>query len=153
MFSFTKLKPTLVYDGKNLEMEIQKLEELKPKLNDEGQTKIANDIKLKRIGLSGEKKIIFELLNSHVPMYIFHDVYLQYEELAAQFDFIVITEYKIFVIESKDYIGNIIINSDGTFIREYNNKKEAIYSPVTQNERHIQLLMKRLFLGKVFFGK
>lgn len=148
MFTFIKEKPVLVYDGHNLENEIQRLEELMPKLNDEGQSKILNDIKLKKIGLSGEKKIIFELLNSHIPMYIFHDVYLEHEGLNAQIDFIILTKYQIFVIEAKDYAGNITINSDGTFIREYNNRKEAIYSPITQNERHIQLINDKIVSRK-----
>lgn len=147
------MRPTLVYDGENLEQEIIKLEQLKSKSNDEGNKKITNDIKLLQLGLKGEKNIIYELLNSHIPMYIFHDVYMQFEDLKAQFDFIVLTEYKIFVIECKYLSGNIVINNDGTFIRELCNKKEGMYSPVTQNERHIKLLYEKIISKQSFIWK
>lgn len=50
----------------------------------------------------------------------------------------------VFLIECKNLYGNIEINSNGDFIRTmyYGNKpvKEGIYSPITQNNRHLELL-------------
>lgn len=48
-------------------------------------------------------------------------------------------------------IGNIEIDNQGNFIRsyKYGNKwiKEGIYSPITQNQRHLDV-MKRIFVSR-----
>ena len=50
----------------------------------------------------------------------------------------------MFVIECKNLIGNIEIDSEGSFIRDYefNRKRirEGIYSPITQNQRHLEVI-------------
>ena len=77
-------------------------------------------------------------------MYILHDIYLEYGDVSAQIDYIVVTRKLIFIIECKNLYGNIEINSNGDFIRtmEYGRrtKKEGIYSPITQNKRHLELI-------------
>jgi superfamily II DNA helicase RecQ len=97
-------------------------------------------------GIQGEKNIIFELKNSHMPMYILQDLYLQDGELSAQIDFLVITRKMNFVIECKNLYGDIKVNSNGDFIRTMTigtkRVSEGIYSPITQNERHLQLMKK-----------
>ena len=49
-----------------------------------------------------------------------------------------------FVLECKNLFGNIEINSKGDFIRTIRcggrYYKEGIYSPITQNQRHLQVL-------------
>ena len=79
-----------------------------------------------------------------MPLYVLHDIYLKWEELSAQIDYLVFTPKICFIIECKNLYGNIEINNNGEFIRtiEYNGKKkkEGIYSPVTQNERHLELI-------------
>ena len=49
----------------------------------------------------------------------------------------------VYFIECKNLIGTIMIDSMGSFTREYtyNGKiiKEGIYSPITQNQRHLEL--------------
>lgn len=49
-------------------------------------------------------------------------------------------------IECKNLYGDIEIDSNGNFIRTIefggNKKKEGIYSPITQNHRHLQLIRK-----------
>lgn len=154
---FNKLVPTLVVDGKTIENQIKELKLLLPKVNEEGKLILEKDIKFLEIGLLGERKILFELQNSSIPMYIFHDVYYEYNDLSAQIDFIVVTAYKIFIIECKNIIGDVTINNEGNFIRHYNGKNEGMYSPITQNERHIELISdmiysKKGFLGKLFFN-
>lgn len=77
-------------------------------------------------------------------MYIIHDLFLEDNGLTAQIDFLIITRKRMFIIECKNLIGNIEINNVGDFIRtmQYNGKykKEGIYSPITQNKRHLDLL-------------
>lgn len=79
-------------------------------------------------------------------MYILHDVYLEYSGLSAQIDYLVFTRKVCFVIECKNLYGNIEINNRGEFIRtvDYNGRyrKEGIYSPITQNQRHLELIRK-----------
>ncbi|SEP68573.1 Topoisomerase DNA binding C4 zinc finger [Lachnospiraceae bacterium RM5] len=59
-------------------------------------------------------------------------------------------------------IGNITVNNDGSFVREfemYGRKiREGIYSPITQNERHRQVIKElrekeKGILGKFFLNK
>lgn len=93
-----------------------------------------------------------------MPMYILHDVYLTDGELSAQIDYLVFTKKLIFVLESKNLYGNIEITNNGDFIRtmEFNGKKkrEGIYSPVTQNQRHLALMKKlRIDSKKNIFSK
>lgn len=113
-------------------------------LNSERLAIIEKDIKYTEYGIAGEKNIEFELKNSHMPLYVLHDIYLKWEELSAQIDYLVFTPKICFIIECKNLYGNIEINNNGEFIRtiEYNGKKkkEGIYSPVTQNERHLELI-------------
>ncbi|WP_352417037.1 HRDC domain-containing protein, partial [Clostridium tertium] len=100
---------------------------------------------------------------SGIPMYILHDICLETNELSAQIDYIVVTRKVIFIIECKNLIGNIEINSQGNFIRTYNFNgkliKEGIYSPITQNERHLEVLKrikkesKSNFISKMLFDK
>jgi len=79
-------------------------------------------------------------------MIILHDLHIEYEGLSAQIDFLVITRKIIIVIECKNLYGNIEVTSSGEFIRtiDFGGKKlrEGIYSPITQNQRHLDLLRK-----------
>lgn len=87
---------------------------------------------------------IFDKLNSAMPMYILHDIHLEVDGLSAQIDYIVVTRKINFVIECKNLIGNIDIDGNGNFVRNYElyrkKVKEGIYSPITQNQRHMEIL-------------
>jgi hypothetical protein len=81
-----------------------------------------------------------------MPMYILHDIYLEDGDLTAQIDYLVFTKKICFVIECKNLYGDIEIDRDGNFIRciQFNGKKkkEGIYSPITQNQRHLEFMKK-----------
>lgn len=144
---FSKMKePIFLKENSNAEAQLEKLKAIEPLLNTEGQDIIRQDIKFLEYGIAGEKNIAFELRNSHMPMYIIHDIYLEDGDLSAQIDYLVITRKICFVIECKNLYGNIEINSAGDFIRtsEFSGrkKKEGIYSPITQNQRHFELMKK-----------
>lgn len=66
--------------------------------------------------------------------------------MTAQIDYLIITRKHKFVVECKNLYGNIEINSSGDFIRTFsygrNSIKEGIYSPITQNRRHLELIKK-----------
>lgn len=83
-------------------------------------------------------------------MICLHDIRIEYNDYVAQFDFIIITNKFIMVLEAKKLNGDIKITSSGDFIRSLKNnsgkvfKKEGMYSPISQNDRHINILKKIL---------
>lgn len=145
MSFFNKMsEPVFLKEESTAKQRLEALQKIKDNLNAEGQTIIDKDIRLLRYGIAGEQNIAFELKNSHMPMYILHDIFFEHNGLTAQIDYIIITRKIVFLIECKNLYGNIEIDNNGNFIRTmyYGNKpvKEGIYSPITQNNRHMELL-------------
>ena len=142
-----KLKgPVFLREGKSLEKHIEALNSIYDKVSEEDKEKIDLELRLFNAGLIGEKQIKYELENSYTPMFILHDLYFETEGLSAQIDYIVITECYIYIIECKNMFGNIEINNNGDFMRvmNFNGKKikEGLYSPITQNMRHLEIIKK-----------
>ncbi len=149
---FDKMRePVFLKESSDAQNQLERLKELELKLNNDGKQRIKQDIKMLEYGIFGEKNIAFELKNSHMPMYILHDVYLESDGLTAQIDYLVFTRKFCFIVECKNLMGDIEINASGDFIRttEFGGKKkkEGIYSPITQNVRHMDL-MKKIRLDK-----
>lgn len=123
---------------------IAKMAELAKNASPGIKDEIDKQIKLASYGEAGEKNIAFELKNGGMDMFILHDIYLEHGDLGAQIDYLVVTRKRTYIIECKNLIGDIAIDSNGCFTRtyEYNRKKirEGIYSPITQNERHLRVL-------------
>jgi len=144
---FDKMKePVFLKESSDAERQLEKLKSLEPLLDSEGKAKLMQDIKFLEYGIAGEKNIAFELKNSHMPMIVLHDIYLEDNDLSAQIDYLVFTRKLCFVIECKNLVGNIEIANTGDFIRTMEfygkKKKEGIYSPLTQNQRHLELMKK-----------
>lgn len=139
-----KKEPILLKESDSIPRQIQELRGLLDTATPQMKQRIEQDIKLLEYGKMGEDCILFELKNSHIPMYILHDLYIEQGELNAQIDFAVVTAKIVFLIECKNLYGNIEINSKGDFIRtmQFGKQqiKEGIYSPITQNQRHLELL-------------
>ena len=128
--------------------QLNALEDLLEKVTPESREIVELELLKIRSGLSGERNVYFELKNSRLPLVCLHDIRLEYKGYTGQFDFIVIASEFILVIETKKLFGNITIDNEGNFNREFtirNRKiKEGIYSPITQNERHVRLLEEYL---------
>lgn len=144
---FHKMKePIFLRESNRANIQLETLKKLEPSLNEEGKAIIRQDIKCLEYGILGEKNIAYELKNSHMPMYILHDIYLEDGDLSAQIDYLVFTKKLCFIIECKNLYGNIEINSQGQFSRtmEFGKKviQEGIYSPFTQNQHHLELMKK-----------
>lgn len=158
-----KIGPVFLKESSDAAAFIVKMEELKQNASGEVKQKIEKQINLARYGEIGESNIAFELKNSGLDMYILHDVYFEMGELSAQIDYMVITRKHVYVVECKNLIGNIEIDNTGAFIRSYEfagrKIKEGIYSPITQNQRHLRVLKetrkasKSNFLSKMLFEK
>lgn len=134
---------------KNENIQLKELIELSSKVSGECKDRIDKDIILLKEGLKGEENVYFQIKNSFIPMLALHDIRLEYNEYTAQFDFILITKKCIYVLETKKLSGNIEINEDGDFIRLLRTKngkfyREGMESPITQNERHINILKEIL---------
>lgn len=107
---------------------------------------LLKELKICEIGLQGEKEIEFELSNANIGMYVLHDVNMEYQGLKAQIDYIIITSAYTYFVECKKLIGNITIDLNGNFNREYykgkKKIKEGMYSPLSQAQRHIEIYKK-----------
>ena len=130
-------------DAKN---QLERLEQLYATAPDKVKTQIERDIKLISYGIAGEEQVAFELNNSYLPIIVLHDLRLEHEGLSAQIDYLIITTKFCLIVECKNLFGNIEVNSRGEFIRELDfngkRKKEGIYSPITQNVRHMEMIKR-----------
>lgn len=144
--------PVFLKEKSNAEEFIEKMKALSANASGYLKNEIEEQIAAAEAGLYGERQIVFELKNSGLDMYVLHDIYLEKNGLSAQIDFLVMTRQHIFVIECKNLYGNIEIDEKGNFIRHMSfgkrYKKEGIYSPVTQNERHLNVLKEVRFEAK-----
>ena len=155
--------PIFVKESSQSTEQLAQLQQLLDIAPDDIKGKIQTDIRSLQVGIYGENTIAFELKNSHIPMLILHDLYLVHNDLSAQIDYLILTRKHIYVLECKNLYGNIEINNNGDFIRtvSYGKRvaKEGIYSPITQNKRHLELLyelrkeQKSNFLTKFLFDR
>lgn len=142
----TLREPTFIKEFVEKNKQLEELEELLNVAPKDISKEIENDIKLVSYGINGEKNIAYELRHSHMPILILHDLYLEYKGLTGQIDYVVIHPRFILVIECKNMVGEIEITNTGDFIRCFKGangrvyKREGIYSPIVQNERHVELI-------------
>lgn len=155
---FSKPEIVILKESSDAKIYLKKLEDILPKAKGDLKDRIQKEIAITKAGIVGEENILFELKNSGMDMVVLHDIYIETQDgRGAQIDFIVFAEGGVFLIECKNLVGNIEIDSKGNFIRtiEYGGKKhkEGIYSPITQNERHLSVLVDRRKEDKKFLSK
>lgn len=147
--------PEFYKDFESENKQLYELEELHSKVKSEKRNVIKRDITYLKIGLEGERAVSYELKNSFIPMICLHDIRIENAGYIAQMDYILITEYYIMVLETKKLNGDIVINEAGEFIRKFKTKEgrvykqEGMYSPISQNERHIRILDNFLKANKI----
>lgn len=138
---FDKIKePIFLKESNSLQLHLEQLEKLLPAASPSTVSRIQQDIRLTKAGIVGENNIRYELNNSHMPMIVLHDLCLERGDLSAQIDYLIITRKRHFIVECKNLIGDIQVTNTGDFVRTIGDKKEGIYSPITQNQRHLELL-------------
>ncbi|WP_158588975.1 nuclease-related domain-containing protein [Butyrivibrio sp. XB500-5] len=164
---FSKPEVVVLKDTCDSREFLYKLQKLRASVPDSSHAaeKIDKEIAVTEAGIYGEDSILFELKNSGMNLVVIRDLFIQTQNgRTAQIDFFVITPYANVIIECKNLFGNIEINNKGDFIRTFNYKghyyKEGIYSPITQNERHLDVykdcwednkgLVTKLIAGKFF---
>ena len=159
IFNDTFKDTILYYSGNTLENKIKVLEnKLKNVKSKQEKSYLYEEIQKYKYGIQGENKILYELKNSHIPMYILHDINLEYKDYKAQIDFIILTKKNYYIIECKNLYGNISIDNKGNFYRINNKNKVGIYNPITQLDRHINIIRRYIedrnnFIGKLIVKK
>ncbi len=152
-----KIGPVFLKEDSDAEMFVKKMTELAEQAEGQLKKEIETQIKLANYGLQGEKNIAYELKNSGIDMLILHDLYFECNDLQSQIDYLIITRKRIYILECKNLIGNIEIDNGGNFIRTYeiNGKriKEGLYSPITQNERHKNIIKEMRMKEKPLLGR
>lgn len=142
---FSKAEIEVLKESNSAKEYLEKLELLLPRAQEKVKDKIEREIAITKAGITGEENVLFELNNSNIDMYILQDIYIETKDgRHAQIDFVVVTKKLTFLIECKNLVGDIEIDSKGNFTRtiQYGRRKyrEGFYSPITQNERHMEIL-------------
>ncbi len=131
-------------EDSNANTHIQELQTMLQKATGNNAKEIEKEINFIKAGKRGEENVAYELKNSGMDMYVLHDICLKQGNLSAQIDYLVITKKRTYVIECKMLTGDIEIDSTGAFIRKYEISgktiREGFYSPVTQNQMHLQVI-------------
>lgn len=134
-----------------LEKQVKALEELNKEYP--YNRKINKELENCKKGIKGEKEIEYELKNANIGMYVLHDINLKFEDLTAQIDYIVVTPAVHYFVECKNYSGNIVIDKNGNFTREYGRSRVGIESPYRQAQRHLEVVRKIVDKNQSNFAK
>lgn len=101
-----------------------------------------------RKGIQGEQDSAYYLDQyfkdgeNHV---LLHDLRFEFEGDTAQIDHLIINRFgHFYLIETKNYSGNVSINSHGEFTVTYDDDSFGVPSPIEQSHRHERFLMRLL---------
>jgi len=101
-----------------------------------------------RKGIQGEKESAYYLDQyfkggqNHV---VLHDLRFVVDGDVAQIDHLIINRgFGMYMIETKNYSGNLTINDHGEFTAEYDDDRFGIPSPIEQSKRHERILKRLL---------
>jgi hypothetical protein len=141
-------EPLILKESSTLDTQLRSLENMRGYVSNDSASFLENDIKLMSFGSVGEKSLMYELKSSDMPICVIRDLHLKHGDLTAQIDFVVITRGTIYLLECKNLSGNIEVRHNGEFIRKYKydgrTVTESLYSPITQNARHLSIFKKCL---------
>lgn len=141
----TRFKDTVFYKVScDLQTRYDALKKLAAEYHD--NDKLYTELSIVKRGLDGENEIAYQLKKASIGMYVLRDVKVEYKDLTAQIDYIIITPAYTYYVECKNMVGNITITERGDFIRELtiNGKKikKGIYSPLRQVEAQREVIRK-----------
>lgn len=138
--------PELLYEDGTVKAEVKKLRRLLPFLDEKVYEQCKKQIYSLKKGLEGERAVKSELKKLHMPKYILHGVDFGTDN--CQIDFLVFTRKICFIIESKNYSGNLKIDASGNFIRINKDRENRTDSFMEQNMMH-KRRMKELRLASL----
>lgn len=122
--------------------------EQSPRLDDRQKKWLRDELRNLRKGRSGERNAAYYIdsaLKESANLAVIHDLRLEWEGESAQIDHLVISRGLIFyLLETKNFSGNLSINEHGEFTVFYGNIPQGIPSPIEQSKRHEKILAKWL---------
>ena len=154
---FEQFRDTIfLKEDSELQKRVIELENILAK--DPKNEQLQQELLIAKKGLKGENEIAYQLKKANIGMYVLRDINIEYEDLKAQIDFVVITPWCCYFIECKNLMGNITLDERGNFIREYKYKghsiKKGMESPFrqvcAQREVYKKIWMKKQGKLKTF---
>ena len=124
-----------------------------PRLASRQKTWASEELMRLRRGIQGERDAAHYLDNylADTRNYaVIHDLRLIFADETAQIDHLLISRtFELYLLETKNFSGNLRINEHGEFSVKYPGERElGIPSPMEQSRRHERVLLKALeFLG------
>lgn len=120
-----------------------------PQLSAEQKAWLQREAKNLRYGVQGERDAAHYIDNhfADAPNHaVIHDLRLEHEGQVAQIDHLVIARgFTLYLLETKNFSGNVQINDFGEFSVSYGpGKAFGIPSPLEQSRRHENILIKVL---------
>lgn len=104
--------------------------------------KVLPRIKAKRSGKEGES-LVSQTLRGKRGTTLLNDVLFKDGEKYCQIDHILVTDYGVYVIETKNHSGLVVGNEEDVYWQVYYGKKGyKLYNPIKQNNMHIKRLEK-----------
>lgn len=129
---------------------LQLLEALQasPRLDRGQKEKLEKYLQRTKSGLKGERDaahyIDTHLLDSENHA-VLHDLRFEIDGSVAQIDHLIIGRlFFFYLLETKNFGGNLVINDHGEFTVEYGREKYGIESPIEQSKRHEAMLVRLL---------
>ncbi|MDR2822006.1 MAG: NERD domain-containing protein [Acholeplasmatales bacterium] len=105
-------------------------------------------------GVSGEKSVAITLSKYKKSKYhLINDLMIEFDGKNSQIDHVLITNYGVFVIETKNYSG-IIFGEENQreWLQVLYSEKNNFYNPLKQNKTHIYALSHYLNKYNCFFS-
>ncbi|MDP3430750.1 MAG: nuclease-related domain-containing protein, partial [Desulfomicrobium sp.] len=107
---------------------------------------IEREIRSLKAGIFGEEDAAYYInfyFGNSKYWAVIHDLRIEHDGSVAQIDHILINRlFQVYVIESKNFSYEIVINDNGEFALKSDSRLFGIPSPVEQNNRHLFLLKK-----------
>lgn len=125
--------------------ELEALYESAPR---EKKAVILQELKNLRAGTRGERESAYELdfyIAKSNNVALIHDLRLEIDGRVAQIDHVFINRLmEVYVVETKHFSQGLSINERGEFMAWYNGRAVGIPSPLSQNDRHLEVLRDAL---------
>lgn len=109
----------------------------------------SSSLRVRKRGTFSERHCVNSIIGSGIPASnVFYDLYIQNGlKWYTQIDVLAVTSVGIIVFEVKNYSGWIFGNAtQGSWCQTFRHSKYQFYNPILQNNRHIEVLRKKLRL-------
>lgn len=136
----------ILKDKDPIQASIELLEALstEPGLDGRSATAIRREIGALRNGAKGERECAFHLdgvVKDHPNRVLIHDLRIEHDGEAAQFDHILINRsMDVWILESKSYLNGFRISERGEFEYWYDGHYHGMPSPIEQAKRQARIL-------------